>query len=158
MKENTAETDVANYELLYFYRDVVLFYERHVINNPLGYYVNDSRLVECLAKLGTKIILCNNSNIIVRPDSYKNKPETFIFLKPITIDSRRMSTLASFFGRLRNGFSHGTFSKVSIEGQEYICIEDYYSRRRKQLAMIAQIPVASFTILVELIKQIQNKR
>ena len=148
--------DIPDATLLFFYKSIILYYENHVLKNPLGFYVNDQQIVALLAQFGTKMTQIQSVPII-EPDTYKKKPETYVIFKQISVGRRKMSTLVSFLGHLRNCFSHGRFSMISIEDETYICLEDYGKKKEVEyLTMICQIPFNAFLRLVMIIQQIQK--
>ena len=138
-------------ELLYFYKNIILYYEREVNRYPKGFYITNRDFSAFMHRLGTSVSNVEGTEVIVAPDSFKVRKCSFFIQKRFN----KMSILASLLAHFRDSFAHGYYSKVKIGEVDYLCLEDYSARGK--LSMVAQMPFKQFVPLVELIKKIQKK-
>ena len=133
-------------ELLYFYKEIVLYYEKEVKGKQTGFNSRLRFFAKFVNEQKIHFVLFENRQIEM-PNQYKNDHYSFIHFKQTNNHSR----FASFLFHARNCFAHGRFSKVRIGNQIYLCMEDI--NNRGNYSMVAQIPIRQFPALLELIKQ-----
>ena len=139
---------LSNIELSYFYKEVILFFEKMIKPQSFCFNLSDVQVQAILFFAGIVLDVIPNNSIIDPPIEYKNQPCSFVLIKNSGDDN---SILISFLRHLRNSFSHDHFIKLEFDGEPYFCMEDY--NRRKQLTMVLQLPYKKFFLLVEAIKQ-----
>lgn len=135
-------------ELLYFYNEIILFYEKELKNQKVSFDLKRNNFSEFLRTSDTHFQYIR-SNQITAPANYQKEPSSFIVFK----QARKYTRFMSFMYHVRNCFAHGHFSKIRIGKIVYICMEDYNSRNN--CSMVAQIPIK---ILPKIIDQIKNSQ
>ena len=167
MKEDNEEINktisnkYGNLVLWFFYKEVILYYEKKVLPSPLGFHVSNKDVTEYLSALNAFFDCVPSSVTIMPPTSYRTTPVSFFIMHRAydRMSGRGLSILASFLWHLRNSFAHGRFEFNLIEGQEYLCVYDIKVRGGKkgiELSMIAQAPIDSFIFLINTIKKSQK--
>ena len=142
---------LADKELLFGYKDVLLYYEQHVKLYPNGYALK--RLQKYLEL--QHITLVNNMKDLALQQNFQQKPVSF-FCFNLT---KRHSTLASLLYHLRNSFAHALVEITMISNRPYYCFKDVYPNKQKagQVSMIGQIPKKAFKGFIQELKANQNK-
>lgn len=138
-------------ELLFGYKEVLLYYEQHVKLYPNGYALK--RLQKYLNL--QHIILEDNMKGLALQQNFQQKPVSF-FCFNLT---KGHSTLASLLYHLRNSFAHALVETTMINNRPYYCFKDVYPNRQKtgQASMIGQIPKRAFKGFIQELKANQNK-
>jgi hypothetical protein len=136
-------------ELLFYYKDIILYYENEVKRNSKGFRSQTKKFVDFLRKENLHFIV--QQGTIMSPSSYETCEESFVIFK----NANGYSRFASFFYHLRNAFAHGRFLKRTIGTGVYILLEDEVKRgsNKGQLSMIAQIPIKKIGELVAIMKE-----
>ena len=138
-------------ELLFGYKEVLLYYEQHVKLYPNGYALK--RLQKYLDL--QHITLEDNMKGLALQQNFQQKPVSF-FCFNLT---KGHSTLASLLYHLRNSFAHALVEITMIGNRPYYCFKDIYPRRQNagQASMIGQIPKRAFKGFIQELKANQNK-
>ena len=132
-------------ELLFYFKEIILYFERVVAINPKGYRSQRKVFVDFLKKEKISFIYMDTKSITV-PDSYKTFKEAFVIIKR----ARNYSRFASFLYHMRNSFAHDHFYKMRIGNTIFLGLEDHND---KGLSMVAQIPIKRLNTLLDIIKQ-----
>lgn len=147
--------DKLDKELLYGYKEVVLYYELQVKTNPHGFYFNRARLQNYLNDKKKTITIKDNLEDTELQRKFKEYPVSFFCFTR----TKTYSTIPSLLAHLRNSFAHGSFVIMPIGKQLYYCFTDIYPNRKKkgQISMKGQIPVKEFKKFMQELKENQQK-
>ena len=142
-------------ELLFGYKEVVLYYEQKVKNSPHGFYFKRSRLQNYLNDKKRTITLKDNLDNTELLRKFKEYPVSFFCFSR----TKTHSTIPSLLAHLRNSFAHGNFVIMPIEKHLYYCFTDIYFKGKKkgQISMKGQIPVKAFRKFILELKENQQK-
>ena len=134
--------DKLDKELLFGYKEVVLYYEQKVKNNPHGFYFKRPRLQNYLNDKKRIITLKDNLDDTELQRKFKEYHVSFFCFSR----TKAHSTIPSLLAHLRNSFAHGSFVIMPIDKQLYYCFTDIYpnSKKKGQISMKGQIPVKAF--------------
>lgn len=133
-------------ELLFGYKEIVLYYESRVKRNPKGFQV--SKLKGWLQRLA---IYQNDLQTEIKPihrQMFEKEPVAFF-----AFSDKYNSKIPSLLYHLRNSYAHNCIERESIKGEDFICFIDKY---RKQNTMLGQIPYGVFTEFVEKLKGVRS--
>lgn len=137
-------------ELLFFYKDVILYYENVVKNESKGYDSRKKRFVEYLKENDIHFIYSRAKTIDI-PSTHQNNPKSFIIFK----QTKGYSRFASYLCHVRNSFAHGLFSKERDGNVVYLRMHDI--NNKGNLSMVTYIPIKQFAEIIMLIKQSKIK-
>ena len=135
-------------ELAYFYKCIVLFFEKDF--DSLRAHLSDDQVQAILYYAGIVWIPYPDNYLLKAPIEYKTQAKPFVLFKKRGGKEGDVSSLISFLRHLRNCFAHGHFNKIEFDGVPYFCLEDFSTRGN--LTMVAQLPLRQFYLLVESIK------
>lgn len=144
------EKTPSDIELTYFYKGVILFYEKEFAVDKLSFLLSEEQVRALLSYSNIDNSIIPENGVFPVPKMYKKQAKAFIILKK-HVSGGEHSFLVSFIRHTRNSFAHGSFSKIEIDGITFLCLEDYSQKKRKP-TMIAQLPLSKFYLLVEAIK------
>ncbi len=138
-------------ELLFGYKEVLLYYEQHVKLYPNGYALK--RLQKYLNL--QHIILEDNMKGLALQQNFQQKPVSFFCFNL----KKGHSTLASLLCHLRNSFAHALVETTMIDNRPFYCFKDVYPNGQKagQTSMIGQIPKRVFKGFIKELKANQKK-
>ena len=141
-------------ELLFGYKEVVLYYEQKVKNNPHGFYFKRSRLQNYLNDKKRTITIKDTLDDAELQRKFKEYPVSFFCFTR----TKAYSTIPSLLAHLRNSFAHGSFVIMPIGKQPYYCFTDAYPNGKKkgQISMIGQIPMKEFRQFIQELKENQQ--
>lgn len=137
-------------ELLFGYKNIILYYESEIKNNHKGFNVGNSKLKKYLEENHIELAYENTNNIKNRLCSYGVDSISFFTFTKVT--SKGFSKIPSLFYHLRNAFAHNNVDKKTIDGVEYYCLIDLYNDK---YTLVGQIPI---TIYYEFIQNIKESR
>lgn len=142
-------------ELLFGYKEVVLYFEQQIKDNPNGFYFKRKRLQEYLNNKKNKITIKDKFDDAELLRKFKEYPVSFFCFNR----TKTYSTVPSLLSHLRNSFAHGSFSIMSINKQPYYCFNDIYptGKKKGQISMIGQIPMKEFRTFIQELKENQQK-
>lgn len=129
-------------DLLFGYKEIVLYYESKVKWHPKDF--NVSRIRKCLKQLA---IYQDDLQTEIKPihrQMFENEPVAFF-----AFSDKYNSKIPSLLYHLRNSYAHNCVERESIKGEDFICFIDKY---RKQTTMLGQIPYDVFLEFVEKLK------
>lgn len=146
--------------LLYFYREVILYYEQKVLPSPWGFHVSNTVVTSFIGSNNIDFKCIPTSTPIIPSPNYKKKPCSFFHLQNAYDRQTKshLSTLASFLYHIRNCFAHGHFEIADIDGLQYLCVYDIKKKGKKgeEISMMAQAPIFVFLCLIEIVKRSQK--
>lgn len=146
--------------LLYFYKEVILYYEQKVLLSPWGFHISNKDVSSFIGLYNIDFECVSTSTQIIPPPDYKKRPCSFFHLQTAYDRQTRthLSTLASFLYHMRNCFAHGRFEIVDIDGLKYLCVYDIKNKGKKgeEISMMAQAPISVFLCLIEIVKRSQK--
>ena len=136
-------------ELIYGYKELILYFEQHLKNQPKGFNSNSKKWGEFLSTNGITIAVKVQSEM-VQPEP--SKRSFFYFTK-----SMKESTLFALYRHLRNAYSHGAVGKIKIGNKYYFSFSDKetYGKKKGQYSMFGQIPCG---LLSNFVKELQNNK
>lgn len=129
-------------ELLFGYKEIVLYYETQVKNNSKGF--NKKRLNQLLSRF--KIIVDCGVNTPLSFYNLGRVKKSFIHFAASKYD------LPMLLAGLRHAYSHANIEKKKIGGKYYLC---FYNLYRSKYRMVGQIP---YSHLKELVLEIKDSR
>lgn len=138
-------------ELLFGYKEVVLYYEQHVKQYPNGYALR--RLQKYLNL--QHITIVDDMNDLVLQQNFQQKPVSFFCFNL----AKGHSTLASLLYHLRDSYAHALVEITKIGNRPYYCFMDIYPKGPKvgQTSMIGQIPKRALKGFIQELKANQDK-
>lgn len=147
--------DKLDKELLFGYKEVILYFEQQIKNNANGFYFKRARLQNYLSDKKREIIIKDNLEDVELLRKFKEYPVSFFCFTR----AKTYSTIPSLLSHLRNSFAHGSFVIMPINNQPYYCFTDSCPRGKKkgQLSMKGQIPVREFRRFMQELKENQLK-
>ena len=152
---NSRLDQLNNQELLFFYKKVILYYERVVAPSPHGYRITDNRIQQFLNSKGIYFRQVKGGELSC-PKLYKENSEYFIVFKQSSENGQVLSQIPCMLKHLRNCFAHGHYCKIVLDGVPCYCMEDI--RNGKAHTMYAQIPVNMFHELITIAHSLKDNK
>ena len=134
---------LSNDELLFAYKDVILYYEK-LVKDKKGFYINSK---EFQSFIKDKNILIKNTTAEEIKIAFNTKKLTesyFLFT------TSNYSQVRDLYRHLRNSFAHGLFTKTEIKKTVFLCFDDIYN---KKYTMRGQIQKELFVEFIEKLQQ-----
>ena len=138
-------------ELLFGYKEIVLYYESKVKWHPKGFKV--SRIKECLKQLAMYQDDLQTEIKPIHRHMFEKEPVAFFAFKDC-----HGSQVPSLISHLRNAYAHNCVEKEKIKGVDFLCFLDrkYYKESNKvDLTMLGQIP---YNVFQDFISELKGAR
>lgn len=134
-------------ELLYGYKNIVLYYEQNVVNAATSFDARKSRWKKYCKKSHIKFDYLNYKYI----NNFQTKSFPFFCYNNRSGETRT----EALFRHLRNAYAHGNVEKIKINNQWwYYCFED--KNDSGKVTMQGQIPERKLKELIQELKENQK--
>ena len=134
-------------ELLFAYKNVLLYYETSV-KDASGFSVGNKDFQSFIKDKSISITVGTTTDIENESKKEDAPISSFFFT------DTKGNQLKSLYYHLRNSFAHSSFTKMKIEKTDYLCFEDINLNNKKQFTMRGQIQLEFFEEFVEKLKQV----
>ncbi len=134
---------LSNPDLLFGYKEIVLYYESKVKRNPRGFQV--SKIKKSLKQLA---MYQDDFQTVIMPihkQIFEKEPVSFF-----AFGDKFNSKVPSLIYHLRNAYAHNCVERENIKGADFLCFMDKYN---KQTTMLGQIPVDVFEDFIRKLKE-----
>lgn len=138
-------------DLLFGYKEIVLYYESKVKRNPKGFRV--SKIKKSLKQLAMYQDDLQTEIKSIHKQMFEKEPVPFF-----AFGDYHGSKVPSLIYHLRNAYAHNCVEKEKIKGVDFLCFIDrkYYKKSNKVvLTMLGQIP---YDVFLDFIGKLKDAR
>ena len=130
-------------DLLFGYKEIVLYYESKVKRNSKGFRV--SKIKKSLKQLA---IYQDDLQTVIEPihqQMFEKEPVAFF-----AFNCKSGSKIPKLLAHLRNAYAHNCVERENIKDVDFLCFMDKYNKRT---TMLGQIPVVVFEDFIGKLKE-----
>lgn len=130
-------------DLLFGYKEIVLYYESKVKRNPKGFKV--AKIKNSLKQLA---MYQDDFQTVIEPihkQMFEKEPIAFF-----AFNNKSGSIIPKLLAHLRNAYAHNCVERENIKGVDFLCFIDKYHKRT---TMLGQIPVVDLEDFIGKLKE-----